>query len=94
MEKLEIRFVLMLRKKNCDLLPANFKRNVYDQNFYWGGGGRDSEWYGGNRVAGVIKLFVGGRGTEGTTIPTPQKVFTVHNPMGCIRIPLSQFLKN
>ena len=49
----------------------------------WGGGG----W-------GHKKFFVGGGGTESTTTPAPQKILTVHNPMGCIRIPLSQFLKN
>ena len=48
MEKHEISFVLMLRKKTAICYQANFKRNVYDQNFYWGGGSRDGEWGGGN----------------------------------------------
>ena len=66
--------------------------------FIGGRGGRDEgnserclKWGGG----GHKKLFVGGGGTEGTTTPAPPlKILTVHNPMGCIRIPLSQFLKN
>ena len=46
-------------------------------------------------VGGHKKLFIGVEGTEGTTTPAPPpKILTVHNPMGCIRIPLSQFLKN
>ena len=44
-------------------------------------------------IGGDKKLFVGGEGTEGATT-SPPKILTVHNPMGCIRIPLSQFLKN
>ena len=48
----------------------------------WGGGGHK-------------KLFVGRGGTEGTTTPAPlPKILTVHHPMGCIRMSLSQFLKN
>ena len=40
MEKLEISsFVLMPRKKTAICYQANFKRNVYGQTFYWGGGG-------------------------------------------------------
>ena len=42
---------------------------------------------------GNKQLFVGGEGTEGTTTSFHPKILTVHNPMGCIRIPLSQFLE-
>ena len=44
-------------------------------------------------VGGHKKLFVGGEGTEGATTPPPPKILTVHTPVGCIRIPLSQFLE-
>ena len=85
------------------MLPGQFKRNVYDQNFYWGGGVEWPEWEGvtvKNASSGVVgvgghkKLFIGGEGTEGaTTSPPPPKLLTVQNPMGCIHIPLSQLLE-
>ena len=47
------------------------------------------QWDGGGW--GLKELFV--RGTEGATTPAPPKILTVHNPMGCIRIPISIVLE-